>query len=219
MAVEKTNYYEILEVQSIASADEIHKAYLTAKNAYSGDSLALYSLLSEEEAHRVLELIEEAYNILSDPTKRKKYNKVRGIANDDKIQYSPSRIKKEENDLDKTDENIQESRMNKLVAKKRYGLEFELSEDFEKEIEQCTEFSGEFLKRIREYKKVDIPRLADMTKISKTYIKYIEEEDIEKMPAIVYVRGFVYQYAKCLKLNPDLVASSFLQRLKTLKGE
>ena len=56
-----------------------------------------------------------------------------------------------------------------------------------------------------------------MTKISKTYLQYIENEDVEKMPAIVYVRGFVYQYAKVLKLNPDLVANSYLQRIKALK--
>ena len=84
----------------------------------------------------------------------------------------------------------------------------------EQEIEETEEFSGEFLKKIREYKQVTIPRLADMTKVSKTYLMNIEEEKLDGLPALVYVRGFVYQYAKCLKLNPELVANSYLARIK-----
>lgn len=212
MTTEK-NYYEVLEVAPNASADEIFKAYTAAKTAYSGDSIALYSLLSEDEAHKVLELIEEAYNILSNPTKRKKYNQARGIVVEDETNFMASSKPKEE----KETESQVMSQMNKLVAKKRYGLDYEQNADFEKEIEQCSEFTGEFLKKVREYKKVDISRMADMTKISKTYLQYIENEDVEKMPAIVYIRGFVYQYAKVLKLNPDLVANSYLQRIKALK--
>ena len=72
------------------------------------------------------------------------------------------------------------------------------------------------LKKIREYKNVDINRMAEMTKVSKTYIQKIEQEDVTNLPALVYVRGFVYQYAKCLKLNPDLVATSYLEHLKSI---
>jgi curved DNA-binding protein CbpA len=210
------NYYEVLEVQTNSTTQEIQQAYTRAKNAYTGDSLALYSLLSQDEANKILELIEEAYNILSDPTKRKQYNIARGIEN------SPNTA----TTVDVTDQDTEfkqnknaSGEMNKLVAKKRYGLDYTENTSFEQEIEQCTEFTGEFLKKIREYKNVDVNRLADMTKISKTYIRYIEDEEVSKMPAIVYVRGFVYQYAKCLKLNPELVATSYIYRLKKLKGE
>lgn len=210
------NYYEVLEVQTSSTTQEIQQAYTRAKNAYTGDSLALYSLLSQDEANKILELIEEAYNILSDPTKRKQYNIARGIENSPNTSTT----------IDVTDQDTEfkqnknaSGEMNKLVAKKRYGLDYTESSSFEQEIEQCTEFTGEFLKKIREYKNVDVNRLADMTKISKTYIRYIEDEEVTKMPAIVYVRGFVYQYAKCLKLNPELVATSYIYRLKKLKGE
>ena len=56
--------------------------------------------------------------------------------------------------------------------------------------------------------------MSEMTRISKTNIKNIESENTEPLPAMVYVRGFVYQYAKCLKLNPELVASSYIHQLK-----
>jgi cytoskeletal protein RodZ len=82
-------------------------------------------------------------------------------------------------------------------------------------IEQTTLFDGAFLKKVREYKNVELIRMADMTKVSKTYLRHIEEENTEGLPALVYVRGFVYQYAKCLKLNPDQVATSYLGHLKS----
>ena len=60
--------------------------------------------------------------------------------------------------------------------------------------------------------------MAEMTKISKTYIRNIEDDEIAKLPADVYTRGFVYQYAKCLKLNPDVVAKSYIHHLRQLKN-
>lgn len=212
MSDQLKNYYEVLEVSINASSEEIYKAYTRAKNAYSGDSLALYSLLSHDEANKILELIEEAYTILSNPEKRRQYNNVRGIgkSSQENVQTNQS--------VDEFKQVREPSEINKIMAKKKYGLEYQENTDFEKEIEQCEEFSGEFLKKIRDYKNVDLNRLAEMTKISKTHIQYIENDDIEKLPAIAYVRGFVYQYAKCLKLNPDFVANSYLNHLKKLKG-
>ena len=75
------NYYEILEVPEDADGDTIHRGYMRAKNAYTQDSLALYSLMSPEECAKTLELIEEAYSILSNINKRKQYDQARGLNN------------------------------------------------------------------------------------------------------------------------------------------
>ena len=61
--------------------------------------------------------------------------------------------------------------------------------------------------------------MAEMTRISKTHITALENEDLPKLPADVYVRGYVYQYAKVLKLNPEAVAASFLVNFKKLKNQ
>jgi len=53
-----------------------------------------------------------------------------------------------------------------------------------------------------------------MTKVSKMYLQAIESEDYDHLPAPVYVRGFVFQYAKCLKLKPENVANSYVARMK-----
>ena len=210
------NYYEILEIPSDASPEDVYQGYVRAKNAYSQDSLALYSLMTKDECDQILNSVEEAYSILSDPNKRKQYDQARGLNSNMNYQRSGA-ITGERNPFEKKEQaqaQVQDKSMHKLVAKKRFELEYQRDEDFEKEIEQATDFNGEFLKKIREYKNVDLARMGDMTKVSKTYIRYIEEEDFEKLPARVYVRGFVYQYAKCLKLNSELVANSYIHLMK-----
>lgn len=227
MEFKDKNYYEILEVSSSASPEDVHQGYLRAKNAYSQDSLALYSLMSQEECENILNLIDEAYTIISDPHKRRQYDEARGINQGLSDSFrQQSRLasvgftkEDSEHKIGQVSESAKPQSMTKLVAKKKFQLDYKVDEEFEKEIEQTTDFSGELLRRIREYKTVDINRMSEMTKVSKTYIKNIEEEDITRLPAIVYVRGFVYQYAKCLKLNPDLVATSYTYRLKNKKEQ
>lgn len=218
MNEEIKNYYQILEVSTNCGPDEIQQGYIRAKNAYALDGQALYSLLSADECHQMQELIEEAFSILNDPEKRRQYDEIRGIKN----RYQSKNGQKPQNpfhkDGHKVEANTTSTKISKLVANKKFFLEYEKNLEFESEIEKTTEFTGALLKKIREYKNVDLARLADMTKVSKTYLQKIENEDTTNLPALVYVRGFVFQYAKCLKLNPELVANSYLYRLK-LNGQ
>jgi curved DNA-binding protein CbpA len=160
----------------------------------------------------MLETIDEAYSILSDREKRRLYDEARGII------HSPTRHlsghstipnKETEKRHEQNSPSIQ-----KTLAKSIFSLDYEKNNDMEQRIEQQQLFDGVFLKEIREYKNVNLIRMAEMTKVSKTYLRYIEEENFDSLPASVYVRGFVYQYAKSLKLNPELVANSFLTHMK-----
>lgn len=204
------NYYEILEVPVGASHDEIQEGYVKTKNAYSENSLALYSIMGQSECEEMLSQIEEAYSIISDPLKRKQYDLARGFNQNENVEN----LVKASNLTDEREKKADTNKISRLVASKKFALEYSKDDEFENEIEKTTDFSGEFLKRVREYKKVDLGRLAEMTKVSKTYLGKIENEDTTNLPALVYVRGFVYQYAKCLKLPPDVVANSYIKRLK-----
>lgn len=218
------NYYEILEVPSDADFETIHKGYKRAKSAYSQDSLALYSLMGSDECQKILTLIDEAYSIISDPEKRKRYDHARGL--NQGVQYKAytnetTEKKQDEGSEQRPPESSSEAGRNmpRMMAQRKFALTYPVNQAFEKEIEQTTEFTGEFLQKIREYKQVDIPRLAEMTRVSKNYIRYIEQEYFEGLPAMVYTRGFVYQYAKCLKLNPELVATSYIHRYRKARGD
>lgn len=69
-----TNYYEILEVSPEAPSHEIHRAYQRARETYSQDNPALYSMFSAEEARELLRMIEEAFAVLSNASLRRSYD-------------------------------------------------------------------------------------------------------------------------------------------------
>ncbi len=217
------NYYEILEVPYNSKQDEIYEGYVRAKNAYSGESAALYSLMSKEECKEMLDLIETAYSVLSVPDKKREYDKIKGLIPKENNTFTqipePTRsIQMEYLHQGATSSfqlNHQDGPLTRLTASKKFQLLFERDEEFEEKIEKETDYCGDFLKKIREYKNVTIERMSELTKISKTYIKFIEQEKIDHLPALAYVRGFVYQYAKILKLNPNLVATSYLNYIKS----
>lgn len=229
MDAEKKNYYEVLDVESNATPSQIENAYIRSRNAYSGDSVALYSLMTKDECDSILSQIEEAYSILGFPEKRREYDRLRGF-NQSGLTPSEQQIgsqsaatpverKKDSMQYEDYSSNLIEAKVSKLTAHKKFGLEFDSNSEFEQKITNCTEFTGPFLKQIREYKNVSMERMVEMTRISKTHLTAIENDEISKLPAEVYTRGYVYQYAKVLKLNPDLVAQSYLLHFKKLKSK
>ena len=68
------DFYELLNVDRNASAQEIERAYELCKSTYQPESIAHYSLISEAERKSLLERIERAYSTLKDPKKRREYD-------------------------------------------------------------------------------------------------------------------------------------------------
>jgi curved DNA-binding protein CbpA len=72
--IEDWNYYELLSVERTASQDEIWEAYQAALATYRDGSLALYGLVQEAERALVLERVQEAFQTLRDPERRREYD-------------------------------------------------------------------------------------------------------------------------------------------------
>ena len=84
-------------------------------------------------------------------------------------------------------------------------------DEFEEDAESS--FDGAWLRRSRLRTGVEIEQIAIITKINPTYLRFIEEEKFEDLPAPVYVRGFVGAYARCIGLDPEPVVSGYMKRL------
>ena len=93
MFEDSKNYYDILEITPMASMQEIHEAYNKARNAYAGDSVAMYSLMSNDDCAKILEQIELAYSILGVIEKRSEYDKVKGFNQNKKYDQSAEKEK------------------------------------------------------------------------------------------------------------------------------
>src|SRR5688572_20088071 len=74
------NYYEILGVPTTATPEHVERAYRYHVGLYSDSSLATYSLLDPNERQQAKAQVQEAYDVLKDPLRRRAYDGSQGIA-------------------------------------------------------------------------------------------------------------------------------------------
>jgi flagellar biosynthesis protein FlhG len=91
--------------------------------------------------------------------------------------------------------------------------------DLDSVIQNEHNWSGAALRRVREAKRITLEDLSDYTRISRSYLQALEEEDFNKLPALVYVRGFLQQVSRRLKLPGDTVSIAYLARLKNARPD
>ncbi|MFA6184088.1 MAG: helix-turn-helix domain-containing protein [Parcubacteria group bacterium] len=65
------------------------------------------------------------------------------------------------------------------------------------------------MRKIRSEKRVGLPEIAKNTKIQMEYLEYLENGDYNKLPADVYVRGFLKSFADYLGVNEEYLIKSF----------
>ena len=197
-SLQQQDYYELLELPADATTPQIDRAYRIAQVTYRPSSLATYSLLSDQDSRQVLERVEEAYTVLSDPLLRREYDGRRHRAPAPRVPVSEPRTI----ESPKIPEPVPYP-----VRSPQADLELEESVEPEDGI-----YDGEVLRRIRLSRGVEFEEISAVTKINETYLRFIEENRFLDLPAPVYVRGFLQQYARCLRLDPKRVTESYMTR-------
>jgi flagellar biosynthesis protein FlhG len=87
------------------------------------------------------------------------------------------------------------------------------------EVGEQTEYTGPIMQAVREARGLDLREISARTKIGLTYLTAIEAEAWNKLPAVVYVRGFLVEYAKMLDLDVARVLDTYLRRYREIRGE
>jgi helix-turn-helix protein/DnaJ-like protein len=73
--------------------------------------------------------------------------------------------------------------------------------------------TGPDLKRFRESRGILLRDIAASSKVGVRFLEYIEAERVDVLPAAVYLRGFVQEYARAVGLDPRPTAQSYLARV------
>lgn len=73
---------------------------------------------------------------------------------------------------------------------------------------------GSYLRNAREARGLDLRDAAQQTRISINYLKAIEDEDFSKLPGEVFVKGFLKNYARFLRLPEDEVVIRYKECTK-----
>ncbi len=69
---------------------------------------------------------------------------------------------------------------------------------------------GHWLRRQRELREISLRDIADRTKISLRYLEAMEEDRFDLLPAPVFAKGFLREYARYVGLSPDEVVNHWL---------
>jgi DnaJ-class molecular chaperone len=203
------SFYELLEVSPDASTDEISRAYQIARATYEPTSLATYSIFSEEESHEILRRVEEAWEVLGDDRRRVEYD--RRLVQEGRAEEGSGE------DPSVRDRGAGASRSFARAEGETLDVDRELEETL---APADGVYDGEVLRRIRVSRGVEIEEIAEVTKISPAYLRLIEQNRFHDLPAAVYLRGFLRQYAHCLRLDPGRVTESYMQRFEApARGE
>ncbi len=201
---DEIDHYEALEIPRDASADDIERAYRMLLATYGTDSLATYSMFGEEESASMRDRIEAAYRVLSDAALRRSYDAAQATdepadapAEDEPVVLAPLA----EAALAKP---LVETRAREAPAFERIAEDDEAADD--------SVWDGARLRRARLQRGIEIDDLAAVTKISPAYLRFLEEDRFDDLPAVVYVRGFIASYARYLGLDAQHVSRSYSTR-------
>ncbi len=69
---------------------------------------------------------------------------------------------------------------------------------------------GTWLRQQREVREIDLREIADSTKVSMSYLRAFEEDRFDVLPAAVFAKGFLRQYARYVGLDPEEAVNFFL---------
>ena len=95
-----------------------------------------------------------------------------------------------------------------LVGFKRWAyLNYMKSGFTRKKVESLT--LGEKLKKLRGDFRMSLTEISKATKIQTKYLEYLEEGQYEKLPAEVYVRGFLRSYARYLNIDEQVLVKLY----------
>jgi flagellar biosynthesis protein FlhG len=204
---EELDHYDVLEIEPDAAPDEIERSYRVLYAAYESDSLATYSMFGADEAEQLRDRIEQAYRVLSDPALRHSYDAARAGEEPEEEEYG--------------DEPVVLAPLSDGLAqplaepRSRVVPTFDQLDDVaEAETDEETVWDGPRLRRARLLRGVEVEDVATATKIGPAYLRSLEEDRFDDLPAVVYVRGFVAAYARFLGLDANAVARSYAQRFE-----
>lgn len=204
---EELDHYDVLEVEPDAAPDEIERSYRVLYAAYESDSLATYSMFGADEAEQLRDRIDQAYRVLSDPALRRSYDAERAGEMPEEEAYG--------------DEPVVLAPLSDGLAqplaepRSRVVPTFDQMDDVaEAESDEETVWDGPRLRRARLLRGVEVEDVAAATKIGPAYLRSLEEDRFDDLPAVVYVRGFVAAYARFLGLDANAVTRSYAQRFE-----
>src|ERR1700690_3368591 len=187
---EDPTLYAVLGVTRSANDEEVRRGYKRQREIYATGGLATVSLLDGDELAAAQRKLDEAYDTLLDPVRRRAYD----------LSTFPT-----------AEPEVLSARTTSPAAAAEQLM---LQRELQREIGPDTEFTGSLLRKVRESLGLELVEISAKTKISRAHLQAIEDDRFAELPALVYTRGFLVELAKQLHLDPMQVPKTYLRRLR-----
>ena len=201
--IDELDHYDLLEIPKTATSAEVERAYRLSQQTYGEGSLAIYSIFESSDVVVIRERLDEAHRVLSDPELRAAYDESQPEGDPAPVFMPPQETGNEEARPDVSTGETTTSSFDEVVE------DYDTFED-----DGGGDYDGIRLRRTRLFRGYEIDHISDVTKVSGTHLRNIEDENFEDLPADVYVRGFVSAYAKTIGLDPKIVVPSYMVRVQ-----
>src|SRR5262245_34928004 len=178
----RRTYYDVLGIERTASLPQVERAYRFCLEMYGDGALATYSLLEPGEQEEARARVREAYEVLRDPARRRAY------------------------DLSLATPLFRNTRDNGVMPAHSYPAgaagpsALPMPAPMAEEplaaapsplpsgpVVLAETVTGAALRRFREAKGVSLEEIAHKSKISSRFLRYIEDERYDMLPAPVYL--------------------------------
>lgn len=200
------SHYELLDVPPTASFEDLRRANRRIRDVYGAESVVisgLYDPASLEAVHRRLDL---AYTTLMDAAKRREYDRElfpEGVP----LPVAPVAA------VPQPARATERQQRDSIAAATRPAMPV---------LPPAAEVTGAMLRQVREALGIELREIAERSKIGIAYLQALEDEAWGKLPALVYVRGFVMEYTRLLASATDLpqerLREGYLRRFVAARG-
>ena len=212
--VREHNHYELLELSPDASPLEIGRAYKKAFELYKDGSMASYSFFSREERKEIISCLEEAYLTLINPESRSEYD--RKLIDLGVLEKGQQYRNKAKEPISIYDFKKEHPVMLEPNSSRTEDLKYRISKNpIIQEILTQDILTGEDLRKIRTALEVTLEKIAEVTNVRIGILKAIEEEKFELFLPIVYLKGFLKSYARCLQVDESIIINGYIKRFGT----
>jgi len=213
---EDLSFYEILEIPVGASSYEIREAYKEALSIYNEDSLTTYSLFTDDERDRIREKVEEAFLTLIDEVKRADYDRMLVDSGklDEQILHGKERGRPAQ--LFSDNKVNYSNAVSNMVRKK---IEEGDVEDIASEILSQERISGSDLKRLRQAIGIKQQEVFEITRITVSVLDAIENDQVESLPPLIYLKNFLKQYAGVLQVDSEKIVEGYTRHMALNQDE
>jgi flagellar biosynthesis protein FlhG len=179
-----SGHHDLLEIERGASDEDIRRAYKRGREVYAHDSLCCYGLFEPHEIEKLRARLDESFDVLVDPARRRPY---------ELSVFSAEPEHKQQELASPADEEPPRP---------------------PPEVTPDTQFTGALLRQVRESQRITLQEINQRTKISLPYLKAIEDDDFSRLPELVYTSGFLRELGRHLKLDPQQVSRTYAGRYK-----